>query len=573
MTWLKNLKVSFKLLLVLIIAIFSLCAVGFTGYYYLSKANSDMDDMYNESLLSVMRLNEMRAHARAIEADILELMITMNDIEKKEAVKDIEERAKSFDSNLTLFEKSKLEPFEKDKLEELRANMQKYRDSRKIVIELTMQNKNADAYKLYSSSTRIPFEAFNKNLVELANFNVEQAKGNNDANKVNSKQAITLFIGIIFTGIVLVVALGWIIVRIITKNLEAVTVHLGVLARGDFSIDVPKENLQLQDEFGAVAKAFDTMQNNVRGLIRQIGQTSEQLAASSEQLTASAEQSAHAATQVASTITDVANGAERQSMAINNTSTTVGKMSAGIQHAATNTNTVTSTTSKTAQAAKEGLGAIATAIEQMGSIEKTVNTSATVVTKLGERSKEIGQIVDTISGIAGQTNLLALNAAIEAARAGEQGRGFAVVAEEVRKLAEQSQEAAKQIADLIGEIRVDTDSAVVAMNDGTNEVKKGTEVVTSAGQSFDNIANLVTEVSIEVKEISSTMQQIATGSQQVVAEIHEIDIISKNALGHTQTVSAATEEQSASMEEIAASSQSLSKMAEELQQTIQKFRV
>ena len=165
----------------------------------------------------------------------------------------------------------------------------------------------------------------------------------------------------------------------------------------------------------------------------------------------------------------------------------------------------------------------------------SVSSSAQVVAKLGERSKEIGQIVDAISGIAGQTNLLALNAAIEAARAGEQGRGFAVVAEEVRKLAEQSQEAAKQIANLISEIQTETDSAVVAMDDGTREVKIGTEVVNTAGQAFKEIVSLIAEVSSQIREISAAIQQMASGSQQIVASVRNIDSISKGTAGQTQT--------------------------------------
>jgi methyl-accepting chemotaxis protein len=210
---------------------------------------------------------------------------------------------------------------------------------------------------------------------------------------------------------------------------------------------------------------------------------------------------------------------------------------------------------------------------QMDTIERTVANSAEAVTKLGERSLKIGQIVETISGIAGQTNLLALNAAIEAARAGEQGRGFAVVAEEVRKLAEQSQEATKQIAELIIEVQTETDKAVVAMNDGTREVKIGGEVVDTAGQAFQEIVGLVEGVSGQFKCISSAMQQMADESQQIVGAVYDIDKISKAAAEHTQMVSATTEEQAASMEEIAAASQSLVRMSEKLQNTIAKFKL
>jgi len=322
-----------------------------------------------------------------------------------------------------------------------------------------------------------------------------------------------------------------------------------------------------------VADALAEMRNALRGLMRHINESAEQLAGSSEELTASAEQSAQAANQVALSISDVATGAEKQLNVANNTSGIVQKMSVNIQQVSTNASEVASHTAQAADKAKEGNSSVEKAVNQMVSIEQTVTNSAQVVSKLGERSKEIGQIVDTISGIAGQTNLLALNAAIEAARAGEQGRGFAVVAEEVRKLAEQSQDAAKQIAVLISEIQGDTDKAVIAMNDGTREVKLGAEVVNASGKAFQEISDIVINVSNQTKEISAAIDLMASGSQQIVESVQEINELSKKASGEAETVSAATEEQSASMEEIASSSQALSRLAMDLREAVSKFQI
>jgi methyl-accepting chemotaxis protein len=504
---------------------------------------------------------------------MLDLMHTKDKAMSNKLVKDIEERTSAFDKELTLYESSSLVGWEKDKMAELKRGLEKYRTSRKKVVELAFMNKEEEAYLLFNSETRPAFEAFNKDLMELAGGNIKEASEKDNLSKLNSDRGIMLFVSIVSVGTFFVVVLGWFIIRIITRNLQNVTNHLGEIAKGDFSIDVSEEDLKGKDEFSMLARAFDTMQNNMRLLINELSKTSCQLAASAEEMAASAEQSALAATQVASTITEVASGAEKQSKAIDITSSAVQNISSGIQNAAANTEMVRETTDKTATAAEQGLTAIAGAIKQMRSINTAVSTSAAGVAALGERSKEIGNIVGTISGIAGQTNLLALNAAIEAARAGEQGKGFAVVAEEVRKLAEQSQAATEQIAALIEKIQYDTAQAVAAMTAGTEEVKKGTEVMDIADKSFHNIAELVKNVFSGVGEIAATMQQIAIGSEQVVEEVQQIDSISKNALGHTQTVSAATEEQSASMEQIAASSQTLTKMAEELQQSIQKFKV
>ena len=380
------------------------------------------------------------------------------------------------------------------------------------------------------------------------------------------------WISLVTIAVVLILAaivIAW-FARSIAKPIQTLDAAATKIAAGDLSLT--SLGIRSNDEIGRLAKSFEQMVQNVRALIKQISNQAEHLAASSEELTASADQSSQATNQVAISIQEVASGAAEQMHAANDSAAVVTQMSAGMQQIAANASSVAGQTEAASDKAVKGGAAVDKAVNQMSQIEQTVNTSAQVVAKLGERSKEIGQIVETISGIAGQTNLLALNAAIEAARAGEQGRGFAVVADEVRKLAEQSEAAAKKISGLISEIQGDTDKAVSAMQQGTQEVKTGAEVVNAAGASFREIADLVTEVSDQVKQISTAIHEMADGSQKIVGSVHKIDDLSKKSAGEAQSVSAATEEQLASMEEIATSSRALATLAQELQAAVGKFR-
>lgn len=378
-------------------------------------------------------------------------------------------------------------------------------------------------------------------------------------------------------GVLAIVLLGLMLIYAIVKiarPISRLSQLTADLANGDLAVETQQLVAEApDDEIGVLIRGFHTMKEQLREIIKRVVSATEQLAASVEQMTASADQSAQASEQIAVAITDVARSAEKQLKAVGETSAVVEQMSAGIQQAAANANNVAEQSSRAAETAKNGGQAAEKAVSQMASIEQTVNASAQVVINLGERSKEIGQIVNTIAGIAGQTNLLALNAAIEAARAGEQGRGFAVVAEEVRKLAEQSEEAANKIADLIGGIQQDTDKAVAAMNDGTREVRLGAEVVDTAGKAFTGIIEAVTQVSNQVREISAVTQQIAGSSQHFVSSVKEIDDASRAVAGQTQTVSATTEEQSATMEEIASASRTLTNMAEDLHKAVKGFKI
>jgi len=557
------LKVKTKIVSGYVVISFLILIVTSISLYGLSKVRADYQDVIDKSDATVMTLREIQYFFTGQANDERGFLLTGSPEFKKE----IQEKSDKVKQRINEIKPLMDLQREKELLAQLDETHTKFTSINLQVIDLYNQGKNTEAYQLSFNEGRKLRKGLETSFNELVKIQEKEAtESRNDADTYSNRIKLIILltsISMVILGIVFGIMLSRNIVhpiRMVTEDMKNGNLNLAELRTSN-------------DEVGDLTREFGNMVTKLRQMVLRVQDTAEQVSSSSEELTDSAEQSAHAANQIAEAITKVTSGAEEQRASIDHARTAVNQMNNSIQQVAVKINNVTNSSNEAAKAANNGLATVETAINQMENIDKTVNKSSIVVIKLGERSSEIGQIVDTISGIASQTNLLALNAAIEAARAGEQGRGFAVVAEEVRKLAEQSQDAAKKIAVLIGEIQSETSNAVIAMNEGTKEVKAGTEVVASTGQSFKQIAILVSEVFSQVNEISASMQQLTDGSQQIVVSVKEMEFVIHGTVGQTQTVSASTEEQSASMEEIAASSQNLAKMAEHLKETIQGFKV
>lgn len=392
------------------------------------------------------------------------------------------------------------------------------------------------------------------------------------ASHAAAEQSKTFILTGATVSLIIAIVSGFLLARSIIRPLVQVKQQLDDIADGggDLTRDVVVHS---NDEVADMANAFNRMSSQLRDMIRQVTLTAQQVAAASEELSASADQTKEATEQIASNIQEMANGTDSQVHNVEDSANQVNEMASGAQQVAANANAVSSNANRASMIAREGNQAIMTAVSQMNSINDTMQGLSQVVAGLGERSQEIGQIIEVITSIAAQTNLLALNAAIEASRAGEHGRGFAVVADEVRVLAEQSNSSALQIGRLIRTIQAETNTAVQSMESGRNEVTQGIGIVNAVGMSFEEILQSVHDVATQIEGVSAASQQISASSQQVVSSIHLIADVAGEVASGAQNVSAVTQEQLAAMEEIAASANSLSNMADDLQTLVGRFKV
>jgi methyl-accepting chemotaxis protein len=348
--------------------------------------------------------------------------------------------------------------------------------------------------------------------------------------------------GITLFAILLVSVTGFYLIRSIIRPINELVTEAERLGKGDFSVQIDESG---KDEFGALAHELNQAVYKISSAIHDVKSAVSSLASSSEELSGSA--------------THIANGSKEQSNRTSQVAASSQELSSAITDIARNVSGAADAAKKANEAAARVSGIVEETITSINGIADTTRETSQVVAILGSRSQDVGNIIKVIDEIANQTNLLALNAAIEAARAGEQGRGFAVVADEVRKLAEKTTIATKEIGETIGIIQQDTVKALSSMDDELQAVEKGVRFTKDAGVALKEIVAQVEELSLIIQQMAATTEEQSTAADQISGDIEAASEIIKGT--------------SAGAEQIARASHDIAQLASYLQSITAKFKV
>lgn len=563
---LKNIPIGSKILSLVIVALLGMAFIGFNGYRGLSNASDDIDNMYSRKLQATKLLGNEINYMRIVQVRIVKHVLDPKDAKVKASIHDAMD---SFEKEWPAYrDLGARVPETANDIAQAEANWKKFKEGVLEAERLADKGETQAAWNYCQGVEAGVTQDLLKNLTAL------QKIANDNADKLNEEVSSSMSSNLWFMTVVTLVCLtllglmSFFIIREIITSIRQMIDNCRNMGEGDFR---HKPLLGRGDELGEMDAALHEMRTKMNKLMREVHDSAQQLAAASEELTASSGQAAQVSTQVAQSATDVVGSVEKQERSVANTNNAVESLQASMEGIRQESARVAERSGAASNHATVGSTAIDGSVAQMKEVESTVLGTAKLVDRLGNRSKEIGEIVDTISSIAEQTNLLALNASIEAARAGEQGRGFNVVAGEVAKLASESQESAKKIAELIAAIQEDTYAAVASMDAGREAVKAGVDSVEGLRATFEDINCLVQEVSDEIQAVSGSITKMTRETETITEDISHISSASTQVSGEMQAVSAATEQQSASAQEIAAASDALAVLAQKQQASLAGF--
>jgi methyl-accepting chemotaxis protein len=543
MSWFLDKRIGTKLILGFATVLALTAVLGVVAVAKLAAVRATTVDMAENWMVSINALNNMRfamATARRME---LRMIIAKTAEEDEELGRSVDTAMADFKKNQAIYVPTITGPEERKFYDDIAATSDEFARGLARVNELQAHGKAAEADQLSMGAQKESFDKAAAAIQKDIDFNSQGATAAEALSAQIYSSARWWVMGLLVGCVTLGFVLATWIARMIARPVQEVAEVAKRIAAGDLTgSDLL---IHSRDEIGELSESINAMQHSLRDTISSVSASAERIATASEEFSATAAEQAA--------------GAETQKDQTHQVATAMQEMSSTVQQVSDNSNKAAEASRNAADTARKGGSIVDDTLSKMRAIADSVGQTAKKVQELGKSSNQIGEIIGVIDDIADQTNLLALNAAIEAARAGEQGRGFAVVADEVRKLAERTSKATKEITQMIQNIQTETKSAVEAMQSGTKQVELGVESTTKAGSSLQEIITTSEQVGNMVMLIATAATEQASATDEINSNIEQIaKITQETATGANESAKAVHE---------------LSSLATELHSIVSKFKI
>jgi methyl-accepting chemotaxis protein len=543
--YLMNLRMLKKLLLSPLVVIVFFFIFAIVAYIGLQGQRLAISDIYQNRLQTSQETSMIISDIKDTHSNIYRLLSWASantDPKKVEALG--KETLVSIDATITAVEKLsssvKFSQEEKKYYQSSLGELKGYKDAAAKVIDMVSADFSVAATLMPQADTR--FAGLNKSLQDLVVFENNLSKLKYDSSLRDFNKILVIFVSVFVVGIALSLLVSIFMARLIISPIEQTINGIKDITRGDLTNRVKIES---DDEIGEIARHFNKSIDRLYDTITSVAKSSSLVSEAAHTLDTATEQMATGVEQAASQVNSVATASE--------------EMSTTSSEIAQNCAVAAKSSEKANNAAVTGESIIQETVMVMNRINKRVKESSEIIKQLGARSEQIGEVVDLINDIADQTNLLALNAAIEAARAGEHGRGFAVVADEVRKLAERTTEATKEIGSTIEAMQLETKSAVNSMDEGVKEVETGTAETGKSGDALRDILKQITTVTTEINQIAVASEQQTATTDEIARNIQQISLV----MHDTSKI----------IQENADATSQLSNLSKELQKIVGRFKL
>ena len=571
MNWFNNLKISKKLIPAFIVIALLIVLVGSIGIRNMQTLKKNAQEMYNQNLVSIQKINKVKQDTLEIRYDLLKISNQGNkENQNPGLVKEIQDFAADTDAILNDYEKNLLTEDQKSTFKDIKSNLNDFRTVYGDVIKL------ADAQDFEKSKTRFTEIATSranlfKGLDTLIEANDDKASNSYKQGDNTYTSSLYIIIFVIVLGLVLAIALGTFISIIIAKQLNKVLNFAEAIGDGDLTQEI---ELDSQDEIGRLSKALNKAAENIKELISQIFNSAEKINSTSGNLSATTEEISSMMQSSSEATETIARGAQDLSATTEEVQASMDEIAmntSNLEHKAEESKISGNDINKRAIEIKEKA---TENIKQNNEIYEEKRLNIIKAIEAGKVVEEVKIMAESIGSISEQTNLLALNAAIEAARAGEQGKGFAVVAEEVRQLAEQSSEAVTQIQNMVTQVRNAFDELSSSGQDildyMVNNVKPSYTLLLDTGIQYEKDAKFVSNMAIDIFDTAKQMSETVT---QVNKAFEGVSATAADSAASSEEVLASISEITKAVTDVANSTQSQAELAQDLNELVQKFKI